>query len=186
MRIMMMMMAIYLNSLMMMVLVMMASVPKYISSKMLQILMGMMMVVVEVEIHVGKFWQIQETGKSPRGSLRPKNGVERFSAGSDWLWKLTHSSGSSPTSSSSKISFLSSTSLSSTSTPLVEMRERRFWENLVIADTWRVGSGRWRSSASASTTSLSSSSMLTMAGWLVVRGGKNRNMIAINVSNSYI
>ena len=85
MRIMMMIMAIYLNSLMMMVLVMMASVPKYISSKMLQILMGMMMVVVEVEIHVGKFWQIQETGKSPRGSLRPKNGVERFSAGSDWL-----------------------------------------------------------------------------------------------------
>ena len=152
MRIMMMMMAIYLNSLMMMVLVMMASVPKYISSKMLPILMVMMMVVVEVEIHVGKFWQIQETGKSPRGSLRPKNGVERFSAGSDWLWKLTHSSGSSP----SKISLLSSTSLSSTSTPLVERRERRFWENLVIADTWRVGSGRWRSSASASTTSLSS------------------------------
>ena len=86
MRIMMMIMAIYLNSLMMMVLVMMASVPKYISSKMLPIVMVMMMVVVvEVEIHVGKFWQIQETGKSPRGSLRPKNGVERFSAGSDWL-----------------------------------------------------------------------------------------------------
>ena len=166
MRIMMMIMAIYLNSLMMMVLVMMASVPKYISSKMLQILMGMMMVVVEVEIHVGKFWQIQETGKSPRGSLRPKNGVERFSAGSDWLWKLTHSSGSAQTSSPSKISLLSSTSLSTSmyGIPLVERRERRFWENLVIADTWRVGSGRWRSSASASTTSLSSSSMLTHGG----------------------